>query len=249
MQTVIELSRQQFAHSRAEVEKAIDDWMLPIKPPQKAQAKTEKSVSSPAVVVAQIQTQNVVAPRPSSLPTPPPSPQTQPLSPSKPLSSGMSSNAKHETVPKAHTPSISSDTRHGKAVQTSVLSSQPFKKALQEIKVEKREESNHHGLHEMPNKAMSLNALDHKHHHKNPPKEAQPNRVNELKNALASILATHKPKENSKENISEKNESKKEEVKKEEIKKAEIKLENVNLEEKSNKEISEEKLREMLKVE
>ena len=73
MQNVIEMSRQQFAHTREEVEKNIENWMAPIKPPEKPKAPTP--ATSP-VAAKPIAPAAVVAPTPK-----PATPASTPVAP------------------------------------------------------------------------------------------------------------------------------------------------------------------------
>ena len=69
MQNVIEMSRQQFAHTRAEVEKNIENWMAPIKPPEKPKPVPTASTPAPAAAT----------PKPVTPPTPKPPVAEQPF--------------------------------------------------------------------------------------------------------------------------------------------------------------------------
>jgi hypothetical protein len=67
MEQVIAMSRKQFAHSRVEVEKNIDQWMAPIippKPPQKSQTQVHVPVQAPVVSKTASVVQPPVVPQP-----------------------------------------------------------------------------------------------------------------------------------------------------------------------------------------
>ena len=100
-------------------------------------------------------------------------------------------------------------------------------------------------------KPVSLNSLEMKKKIQNNPKEAQPQRVNELKNVLNSIIQAQKgaqkiPQKDSQEMPKKDNHKHIDNNNTFEIKKEEIKP--VKLEENKTKEISEEELRKILKV-
>jgi hypothetical protein len=78
MQNVIEMSRQQFAHTREEVEKNIADWMAPIKPPEKPKVQPQPAPAAPPVTQPK-----PIAPKPAT-PPPPPAPKPQSPAISKP---------------------------------------------------------------------------------------------------------------------------------------------------------------------
>ncbi len=127
MERVIESSRSQFASKRVDVEKAIDDWMMPIKPVMKDKPKD-------------------IAPAPKPVEVPKPvTPEPKPIAPPAPQ----------------------------------VVVEKPVVKVAEPTKT---------FVSPMPKlNSVSLNSLSNtpKNNHK---KDAQPERVNELKNALASIL-------------------------------------------------------------
>jgi hypothetical protein len=123
-QKVIEMSRQQFALKRLEVERKIEEWHTPIKPLVKA--KPEIRAEIPKVVEKPVLVVDKLIPKPASVPT------VKPFI--KPV--------EHKSVP-----------------------------------------------------LSSLTIV------KNNQKDATPQRVNELKNALASVLSSHKPKSAPKEEV------------------------------------------------
>lgn len=156
METVITMSREQFARNRAEIEKNIDEWMAPLKPPQKPQAQTPVHTPVQAPVVQKVQ--SVPVPQPISQPKPVPNP-----------------------LPKAP-PKVP-------------IAEQPFKKAFSEI--QKPPEIEKKPLQPKP---VPLNSLAQKQN----PKVASPQNVNELKNALASVLGTMPKKEEKKQEVQQK---------------------------------------------
>ncbi len=212
MSEVIAMSRQQFAHTRADVEKSIDDWMAPIKAPEKPKASATPTNPNPIKAAV-------------------PNPIVQK---SQPVSSSVSIPVQAPVVKPA--PIIN------QAPKPPIVE-QPFKKAFQEIKLpEKKVEQKVQEraapvvvqkpaeiktAPQIPKvESVKLVSLP----SRNNQKEADPKRVNELKNALASILAGHK----------------KTEVKKEDIKPDEVKIEQKAV---PKNEIPEEKLKEVLKLE
>lgn len=199
MTSVIETSRKQFSHPRTEVEKQIEEWMVPINKPQHKEYKEKGRMEIPQQVkpATNIIKENRVEPAPMSISTPPPPP-----APNK----------------------------------EPVAMSQPFKKAFSEVKMESATQQNiprPTPQPASPPKPISLDALN----IKNKPKEAQPQRVNELKNALASILGSNTQNIEKKKVIPEKIEEKVETVNNKELKKEN----NIN-------EIPEDRLNEVLKV-
>jgi energy-coupling factor transporter ATP-binding protein EcfA2 len=154
MQNVIEMSRQQFAHERAKVEKDIENWMAPIKPPEKPKASAVPATSpalAPVAPKAATPVSTPVAPKPA--PAPVAKPQA-PIAPKPPAE-------------------------------------QPFKKAFEAIKATpapapapvKQAQPQQSKTEQKP---VALNSLAPKPNQK----QATPQRVNELKSALASALGT-----------------------------------------------------------
>lgn len=220
MEEVIKISREQYANNRADVEKKIDDWMAPMKAPEKAKNINPAGTPNPIKTsVPPVQKPiTVTVPAPASIPVRVAPVVSKPQIPQVPVQ--VKANQPY-LIPVSNLPKVE----------------QPFKKAFQEIKIEEKVQNKIEPKVEQKKveiqkvaeiiKPISLNSLN-KNPIKNNQKEANPQRVNELKSALASILA------------GQKNQPVKQEEKKE------IKPE-VRVEEK--KEISEEKLRDVLKVE
>jgi energy-coupling factor transporter ATP-binding protein EcfA2 len=226
LQKVVDMSRQQYARTREEVEKNIAEWHVPMKPAQKPQQTPQNTPSN-----LQIPNQHV---------------------------SKSTQHTAHPVIPNNPT----------KQSNNTPAPIQPFKKAFEEIKKEIVQEKDkivnfvgHHSENKIEQKVaeqkpISVNSLI----HKPGPKEATPQRVNELKNALASVLGNlpkrEENKQEKKEEIKQENkvEEKRGEVrndyKKEEIKKVtEIKQEiRPEIKKEEIKEISEDKLRDVLKV-
>jgi energy-coupling factor transporter ATP-binding protein EcfA2 len=247
MQSVIEMSRKQFAHSRAEVEKAIDDWMAPIKAPQKANGSVTNKATTPQAQATNSHTNTAShsATNTTSQTATTTTPNTAVTSsnPSIPpvVVAQMQVTTSSQAVESKPVPPINNDKVSLPAETPIAKSEQPFKKAFEEIKIEGNNKNSTKGQinvhshgHVSEHKPVSLRSLDHKNQPRNTSKDAQPARVNDLKNALASILATQKPKEGT----TEKHE-----------KKEEKQDHNANTHVNTKNEIPEEKLREMLKVE
>ena len=184
LQTVIDMSRKQYARSRADVEKDIADWHAPIKPPPK---------SSPAPT-SQSHSQNPIhAPLPN--PVQVTIPQSRPPVQTQPSIKPQQIAPQQKVLPvQRPTPVVE----------------QPFKKAFAEIKITSAPSAPRVSVppvavssSSIP-KPVSLDTLS----KKNNQKDASPQRVNELKNALASVLSAHK--------VVEKPVEKKDEIKKEE---------------------------------
>ena len=281
MENVIAMSRQQFSHSRAEVEKQINDWMAPIKPPQKAmpanpanptnpssaikpiintpqainktqtqtQSQSQPQIQTHAQPHVQIKTQLVAAtPIVSTIATtiapavqkPQPVTQNQPQSQTQPQTQPQTPNIqKPQFIPKPVSPA---QPKPQPQIQPQV---QPQIQSQIQNPIQPQTQP-------QPQSAISLNSLISKNNSRNNLKEAQPQRVNELKSALASILATHKASEKPVEINQQKVDKvdkvdKVEKVEKEEkIEKKEIKIEEKNIE--SIKEIPEDELRGVLKI-
>lgn len=186
-QRVIEMSRQQFATSRANIEKYLEDWHAPMKPPQK---NVDKPMSAP---VPRPQLQHQIQSQPQ--------PQQQPQSPQVHTHTPTPTPAPVHHVPPAqnHAP-LQHQAHHGA-----------------------------HKTHEKPHPiSISTLAKKPKEPVKNTQKDIQPERTNELKNALAAIMNNHKNPE----------------VKSE----AKIEKRPEPVKERDNKEVSENVLRDVLKV-
>jgi hypothetical protein len=153
-QEAIAMSRQQFAHTRADVEKGIADWMEPIPVPPKVPKSPAPKPGEPMPKIASVSP----VPRPVA-----PAPQPQ--------------------------------------IQTPSPIHQPFKAAIAQVQEQLKKTE--------PAKPVSLSNLAPKPQVKNSVKDATPERVNDLRNALAFVLKT-KPMETRKE---EKKEERKEEKK------------------------------------
>lgn len=186
MKEVIEVSRSQFARNRSEVEKNIDMWMAPIKPPEKLKVQ-----ASSAPIIPKVQPIPQI-PKPPTPPLEPKSVQQPPIITQAPIPQQQKPIQQVPTPPKPQP-----------QVPPPVI------------------------------KPVSLNSLAPSPKNNNQ-KEAQPQRVNELKNALASILASQKTQ----------SQQPKQEIKTEP--KIETKVEQKT---EVKKEISEDVLRDVLKVE
>lgn len=169
MQRVIEMSREQFAHSRVDVEKKIEEWHIPIIKPQSKPKEIKSNLNlnqSNAIPVA------------------------------NPLQNQPSVDNKIHKISENSIPVIHTSTKSN---------------TIPEVQ---------------KNKPVSLNYLTPKNNHK----DATPQRVNELKNALASVLGSH--------NIGKKEESK-----------SDIKSSKPEHQHTQQKEIPEDVLKDILKVE
>ena len=219
MQAVIEMSRKQFAHPRAEVEKRIDDWMAPIKAPQKDKAPAGMGNSTNGSGGPSNGGRN-------PLQVPVVSRPVVSATPNVPSSATIATNNTPITSVSAPTPSIKPEPiptiNPNKSIPPIVPPiDQPFKKAFQEIKVEEKIlekkvlpvnppiQTPIQTVQQPPIKSVQLDSLQ----IKNKPKDAQPQRVNELKNALASLLGSQKPQASVEKNV-EKIEEKKEQQEK-----------------------------------
>ncbi len=112
MEKVIQSSREQFANKRSDVEKAIDDWMVPIKPTPKAMApKSNNIIQSNQIPSNPIPKPNPISPTPTPTPTPAPTPAPVSIPVQKPVIPTPMPIQKVE---------------------------QPFKKAFSEIKIEEK---------------------------------------------------------------------------------------------------------------
>jgi hypothetical protein len=148
----IELSRRQFAHPRAEVEKTIAEWHEPVIVPPKPRAGTAARAPAPAPIPMPAKPAAPIAP--TSAVTPAPASPSQPAAPTPP-----------PPIPPAQ-----------KTQQTH----QPFKEAIKTIK------------------PVPLTSLAPKKPQTTSPKDASPERVSELRNALASVLNSQKKPESKK---------------------------------------------------
>ncbi|HEY4503499.1 MAG TPA: type IV secretion system DNA-binding domain-containing protein [Candidatus Paceibacterota bacterium] len=155
---VMEMSRKQFSHTRAEVEKAISSWHEPIFAPKPkkvehiADNNTSHLATHPEVHAPNKASDKVLVPFSQTI-------QTQ-------------NHASHHTP--HSTPELKSN-----PTETSIPANthKPFKTAI----------------HEIQNKApnpdpVSLSSLAHNRNQKPNQKNASPERVNDLRNALASVL-------------------------------------------------------------
>lgn len=194
MKEVIEMSRKQFASPRADVEKKIDEWMAPIKPPQKTGGAGGVGGSGATAGASRPPLQTPVVSKPEIHVQQAPLPVN-----SHEVKVDHAHVAEHKTEQKveykvehkvAPPPSVP------KAVTKAPEVVQPFKKAFQEIKIEEKPAAQTYDQHisahsSIPSrKPVSLDSLSQKSHPRSTVKQAQPERVNDLKNALASILKT-----------------------------------------------------------
>lgn len=160
MEKVIAMSRQQFANSRVDVEKKIDEWMAPLAPVKPAMKPKEPTPVHIPVAAPVVQKPVVTAAMPVPIPAP----------------------AAPKPIPQVPKPAPA------KAPE------QPFKKAFAEIKIDPTPALAPTPVVPVAPKPVPLNSLASKPGQKN----ATPQRVNELKNALASVLGNMPKKEEKK---------------------------------------------------
>ncbi len=141
-QEAIALSRQQFAHTRADIEKTIAEWHEPIIVPPKPRATEQKAATKPTPVSVAAPAPVAQAPVRPPVHTPPPIPKPIPQPPTQPTIQPVS---------------------------------QPI--SLSNLSV----------------KTTAMKGVPQQTHHKVGPKEATPERVSDLRNALASVLGNVKP--------------------------------------------------------
>jgi len=182
MEKVIAMSRQQFARTRTEVEKNIDTWMAPIVPARPA-PKAPQAAASP-----QSASQPTQQTTPVHIPVKNPVIAKQPPVPSPVI-------PKFET----QTPVVSKP-----APVKAPAAEQQFKKAFAEINLDQKPIVKENSVAQpvaqppasapIPAKLVPLKTLSQKQN----PKIASPEHVNELKNALASVLGGLPKKEETK---------------------------------------------------
>ncbi len=172
MEKVIAESRSQFANNRADVEKNIDDWMAPVKPSMKFSVTATKPRDTMAKEIPSFPV--VEKPKISE-------PQITHTSPPTHQAHSIPNPIIHQSTPPSPPPAPVNPS-HSPSPKSNNLD-QPFKKAFQSVEVHHRAET----------KSVPLNSL--LHHKKNNQKEADPKKINDLKNALASVLGNHKPVE------------------------------------------------------
>jgi energy-coupling factor transporter ATP-binding protein EcfA2 len=239
MQSVIEMSRKQYAHPRIDVEKAIDDWMAPIKAPQKPQSSPAPTYVKPLLNVPVIKKPEVyVSELKNHIP------KENSIVKNNPVIANSIPNTISNTVPNTINPSPVKPTPNPGHESTPVSVPtvvQPFKKAFEEIKIKETIQAKPESIIEnkIPNtptqvninkpNPVSLNSLSSQRNIK----EAEPQRVNDLKNALASLMSANKVENKKEDKIQEKKEQKVESKPQPSL----------------VKEIPEEKLRDILKVE
>ncbi len=226
MEKVIEESRKLYANNRADVEKKIDEWMSPIRPPMKPDLKPRDTISREAPPFPIVSKPQVPQPQPKVIP------QKPQYVPPVPVPSVVQPIFK---APEVIVPVQAQVLVQQKPIQQKIIPQtpipqksnvldQPFKKAFEATPV-------------------PLNSL--LKNQKNNQRDPDPKKINDLKNALASVLGKHKS-----------------EVSEKKIEKTEFKSENtrahienkVNSNEmkqqfQSKKEVSEDVLRNVLKVE
>lgn len=157
-QEAISMSRSQFSSTRADVEKAIADWHIPIAPPPRATKPSASApLQAPTSVLAPQPAKIVIPPMPAQAPAPAPVPAKKP-SPT-PVVASHATPHKHVPVP----PSVPKSA---------------------------------------PPQPVSLSSLSPKPKPTGPlaTKDATPERVSELRNALASVLGSA-PKPQKKEEV------------------------------------------------
>ena len=188
MEKVIEMSRQQFAHSRVEVEKNIDTWMAPIVPVRAAPKAPQATASTqPASQLGQQTQQPVQQPTPVHIPVKNPIVAKQPPVPAPVVPNFETQTSTPVPVVQKPTPA------KAPAVE------QQFKKAFAEINLDQtsitKENSAPQSVVQSPARPIPLKTLSQKQN----PKVASPEHVNELKNALASVLGGIPKKEEKKQ--------------------------------------------------
>lgn len=170
MQEAMAMSRQQFAHTRADVEKAIAEWHEPVAPPPKAPRPHPPGAPTPAPHVSAPHAP-AAAPNHAPAPRPAPTPQTQtPPAQVKPVPVPP---PRQQAQPQVQPPA---PTASHKPFASQLASAVPsaVKLATQHV---------------------TLASLAPKPQPKMGQKEATPERVNELRNALASVLGNQKKSE------------------------------------------------------
>ena len=207
MQKVIEESRRQFANKREEVEKNIDEWLAPIKPQPKVPVAKAPEASKPIEPVKKA---------PASVPTPVHNPISShtPTTSATPISTPSSTPVAHVSVPAQavvlnHIPnpvsapapiSIPNSIQNHPPVanHAPTYNPAPFSTPAP-VSAPVPAPAAH--IPSMPKpfvsqipklKSVSLSALSNTPKNNNHQKDANPQRVNELKNALASVLGNHK---------------------------------------------------------
>ena len=286
MNTVIEMSRKQFTHPRAEVEKAIDEWMAPMKAPQRSGSSNNSNNSGNSNNPKPSSNNMSVSPKPV-IQNPPAIitsqtnavPAINLVNNSNPIKKEVASNNSNNIKDNNLVNSNDTENKDKRPIQIPIVNpdkistgdevkmEQPFKKVFEEIKIESKinnqvnSQQNNQGIKINTNipkpdmnivKPVSLNSLEMKKKIQNSPKEAQPQRVNELKNALNSIIQAQKGNQKTSQNDSHG-------ISKKEVHNhaatgivVETKNEDTNalkVEENKANEISEEELRKILKVE
>lgn len=219
---VLDTSRNQFARGRADVEQAIADWHAPIAPPQKNKTKPPEN----------IKTDNVQKNQENSTPQNIPKPIPIPVKPTI----EVNNIPKPPIVQNQTVNHIQIDNKNNTQVQNSNHNH------IENNKIQN--DTNNHKIEEKKDDFISLESLKkqvvnpqvsnhqkpHETHVKNI-KEQDPKNVNELRNALASVLKNNQvPKKEKKDNIEQKD-------------KVETKIEH------QKGEVSEDVLKQVLKVE
>lgn len=182
MTKVIEESRKQFANNRIEVEKKIDEWLAPVKPAPKEKDKPREPMSIPVV--------NKPIPQAVSNPvhsTPvqtqsQPSPVPVPVNNNVPVQNHdvvhQSQTTQHIPEPVVHNTVVQQPPQLPRSNPQPVHNPTPVNRQPQPvISIPKL-------------KSVSLSSLTNTPKNNNQ-KDANPQRVNELKNALASVLGSH----------------------------------------------------------